>query len=145
MKKKFWVWTLAGVLLLAVLFTPIPSGVYKDGGSREYTALTYKIVDWNRLTGEAVYDETKLYLFPNNFKSIDALWKQEKENVGTKLLATVESFTETEVIVEAVSNGARYRMPRAGLEDVGAQQGSVVEITYVVQCCIRILLIFLMC
>lgn len=123
MKKKVWIWILAGVLLLAVLFTPIPTGVYKDGGSREYTALTYKIVDWNRITGDsAVYDETKLYLFPNNFKSIDALWEQEKDNVGTKLLATVESFTETEVIVEAVSNGARYRMPRADLEDIGAAQ-----------------------
>ena len=130
MKKKFWIWILAGVLLLAVLFTPIPSGVYKDGGSREYTALTYKIVDWNRQTGEAVYDETKLYVFPNNFKSIDALWEQEKENIGTKLLATVQSFTETEVIVEAVSNGERYRMTRADLPDIGAQQGSVVEITY---------------
>ena len=82
MKKKVWIWILAGVLLLAVLFTPIPSGVCKDGGSREYTALTYKIVDWNRLTGEAVYDETKLYLFPNNFKSIDALWEKEKEIFG---------------------------------------------------------------
>ena len=114
MKKKIWMWILAGVLLLAILVIPIPTGIARDGGTRTYTALTYKIVDWNRITGEsAVYDETKLYLFPNNFKSIDALWEQEKENVGTKLLATVESFTETEVIVEAVSNGAKYRIPRA--------------------------------
>ena len=131
MKKKIWMWILAGVLLLAILVIPIPTGIARDGGTRTYTALTYKIVDWNRITGEsAVYDETKLYLFPNNFKSIDALWEQEKENVGTKLLATVESFTETEVIVEAVSNGAKYRIPRANLPDIGAQQGSVVEITY---------------
>ena len=131
MKKKIWMWILAGVLLLAILVIPIPTGIARDGGTRTYTALTYKIVDWNRITGEsAVYDETKLYLFPNNFKSIDALWEQEKENVGTKLLAAVESFTETEVIVEAVSNGAKYRIPRANLPDIGAQQGSVVEITY---------------
>ena len=131
MKKKIWMWILAGVLLLAILVIPIPTGIARDGGTRTYTALTYKIVDWNRITGEsAVYDETKLYLFPNNFKSIDALWEQEKENVGTKLLATVESFTETEVIVEAVSNGAKYRIHRANLPDIGAQQGSVVEITY---------------
>ena len=117
--------------MLAILVIPIPTGIARDGGTRTYTALTYKIVDWNRITGEsAVYDETKLYLFPNNFQSIDALWEQEKENVGTKLLATVESFTETEVIVEAVNNGAKYRIPRANLPDIGAQQGSVVEITY---------------
>ena len=118
MKKKLWLWILAGILVVALLFTPISSGVYKDGGSREYTALTYKIVDWNRLTGEAVCDETRLYVFPNNFKSIDALWEQEMENIGTKLLATIESFTETEVIVEAVSDGAKilFEIPVAWQE-----------------------------
>ena len=117
MKKKVWIWILAGILLLAILFVPIPTGVVKDGGTRTYTALTYKIVDWNRITGEAVYDETKIYLFPNNFKSLDALWEQEKENVGTKLLATVEFFDETEVIVEAVSNGAYSSFKRSKLND----------------------------
>ena len=84
MKKKILLWILAVVLAFALLFTPIPSGVYEDGGSREYTALTYKIVDWNRLTTDGKYEATKLYWFPNNFKSIDALWEQEKENIGTK-------------------------------------------------------------
>jgi hypothetical protein len=51
MKKKIIV-ILIIVGILTVLFTPIPSGVYKDGGTRVYSALTYKIVDWNKLTGE---------------------------------------------------------------------------------------------
>ena len=72
MKKKIWIPIV--IVLIAVLFIPIPSGVYKDGGTREYTALTYKIVDWNRLTGEGTYNETRVYFFPYNFKSIGDLW-----------------------------------------------------------------------
>ena len=44
MKKKIWI-PIVIALLLAILVVPIPTGVYKDGGTREYTALTYKIVD----------------------------------------------------------------------------------------------------
>ena len=62
MKKKIWVPVLI-LMLLAILMIPIPSGVYKDGGTRAYTALTYKIVDWNRLHGDGVFDETKVYFF----------------------------------------------------------------------------------
>lgn len=47
MKKKVWI-PIVIVVLLAILVIPIPTGVYKDGGTREYTALTYKVVDWNR-------------------------------------------------------------------------------------------------
>ena len=60
MKKKIWI-PIVIVALLAILVIPIPTGVYKDGGTREYTALTYKIVDWNRMTGDATYDKTKVY------------------------------------------------------------------------------------
>ena len=136
MKKKFWVWTFAGVLLLAVLFTPIPSGAYKDGGSREYTALTYKIVDWNRLTGEAVYDETKLYLFPDNFKSIDALWAYEEQEVVHKFVATILELDSTSALVRPVEGEDELRsadkihLGIADLGDIGAQVGSEVEIYY---------------
>ena len=77
MKKRKWllpVCVVAGILL----FVPIPTGQYKDGGTREYTALTYKIVYWNRLTGDTIYDKTKVYFFPNNFESIDSLWHMEE-------------------------------------------------------------------
>ena len=46
-----------------------------------YSALTYKIVDWNRLTGDDIYSKTKLYFFPNNFKTIDALWYMEADEI----------------------------------------------------------------
>lgn len=130
MKRKIWVWILAGILLLAVLFTPIPTGVCRDGGTRTYTALTYKLVDWHRLTGAAVYDKTAIYLFPNNFKSVDALWELEKGKVGKKLLARVVAVTQTDVIVQAVDDDRQYRISPAELENICAEQGSVVEITY---------------
>lgn len=77
MKKKIWI-PIAIAALVLILFLPIPSEKYDDGGSRSYTALTYKIVDWNRLGGDnGVYDATRIYFFPDNFKSIDELWELE--------------------------------------------------------------------
>lgn len=80
MKKTIWVI----ILILLVLIIPIPGGIYKDGGTKVFNALTYKIVVWNRLFVEGTYHKTSLFWFPNNFKSIDDLWKMEygqnKEN-----------------------------------------------------------------
>ena len=36
-------WWLIGLLVAAVLFLPVPVGFYKDGGTREFQALTYKL------------------------------------------------------------------------------------------------------
>ena len=74
MKKTIWL--IVGVLL-AILFIPIPRGTYDDGGTREYTALTYKIVDWHRLSNDGAYDPCKIYFFPKNLLSIDELWETE--------------------------------------------------------------------
>ncbi len=60
-----------------VLFLPIPMGSYDDGGTREYKALTYKIVAWNKLTSDAVYQNTSVYWYPDSNKSIGELWKLE--------------------------------------------------------------------
>lgn len=136
MKKKIWIWFLAGVLLLAILFIPIPTGVYKDGGTREYTALTYKIVDWNRLTGDTVYDKTKIYFFPYNFKSINGLWYYEKDQVENKFIATVLELDATSALVEPVEgqeelrSSNRFVIGLDRLDDIGAEVGSVVEIFY---------------
>lgn len=77
------------VCILLILFVPVPGSTYKDGGTRDYSALTYKIVVWNRL-GEIkedgdnlieqdVYHKTSVYWIPDNFKSIDKLWQLEKK------------------------------------------------------------------
>ena len=91
MKKKV-IAIAAAVAILLILFLPIPRGTCDDGGTREYSALTYKIVVWNRLVSEAgqdgssgavsTYHKTSVFLFPDNFKSIDELWKIETADSG---------------------------------------------------------------
>ena len=90
MKKRMIFPTIIVIVLLLVLFLPIPQGSYDDGGTCEYTALTYKIVKWNRLVsvynedGEMervdTYTNTSVYWLPNNYKPIDELWEIEYKN-----------------------------------------------------------------
>ena len=40
MKKKAWLIGIGAALLLAILFVPIPKSPCRDGGTREYAALT---------------------------------------------------------------------------------------------------------
>ena len=71
--------TIAAVVLVAalILFFPIPKGTYDDGGSREYEALTYKIIRWNRLTTDGVYRKTRVYFGKDKHASIDELFARE--------------------------------------------------------------------
>ncbi len=89
MKKKRII-IIAIILILLILFLPIPHGTYKDGGTRDYSALTYRIVVWNKLVSPIneddsakeiqVYNKTSVFWLPDNFKSIDELWKIETES-----------------------------------------------------------------
>ena len=79
MKKKVLIPIIAAVILSAVLFVPIPQGTCEDGGTRVYTALTYKIVAWNRIRGYGVYQKTSVYFGSDRNKSIDELWELECE------------------------------------------------------------------
>lgn len=73
MKKKLIIAVAA--LLLAVLIVPIPAASYDDGGTREYKALTYKIVKWNRLyEGDLCYNATRFYFGKDKSKPVDELW-----------------------------------------------------------------------
>lgn len=78
MKKRLLIIILSVVLILII---PIPTGIVRDGGTKTYTALTYRIVKWNHFCGDGeVFDETKVYLFPDNFLSLDDLIKREINN-----------------------------------------------------------------
>lgn len=141
MKKKIWI-PIVVVVLLLVFFLPIPSGKYDDGGTRTYTALTYKIVDWNRITGtSSIYDDTSIYLFPNNFKSIDELWKLEtrySEPIGFPvwLKAKVIEIYENSVIVEAIYStqegqiSGKISFDTSNLEDINVCVGDIIEVHY---------------
>ena len=80
MKKKTKVVISAIVVcILLALFVPVPTGMYKDGGTRTYTALTYKIVKWRVFVdAENTYENTSVFWYPDNFKSYEELWNIEK-------------------------------------------------------------------
>lgn len=138
MKKKTRIPVIIAILF-AILVIPIPTGIYKDGGTREYTALTYKIVDWNRLAGaeDAVYDKTKVYFFPDNFKSIDALWHMEEDKVEHSFIATVIEMNGSSVVVQPVAGSVilssidKISLDTQNLEKIEVEVGSVVRITYI--------------
>ena len=76
---------ICAVVLLAVLFVPFSVNYYEDGGTVKITALTYSVVKWEKLMGGPIgedgvmlymetYENTCVYLFPNNFKALDELW-----------------------------------------------------------------------
>lgn len=135
MKKKIWI-PIVIVVLLAILVIPIPTGVYKDGGTREYTALTYKIVDWNRLTGDSTYDKTRVYFFPYNFKSIEGLWYYEEDKVEHSFVATVLEINGSSITVQPVEDSAvfmssdKVSFGTSDLEKIEVEVGSVVKVTY---------------
>lgn len=136
MKKKVFMITVVTVLLLAILFVPVPKSPYRDGGTREYSALAYKVVDWNRLTGDGVYDATKVYWFPENFKSTDDLWADEEQEVVHKFVATILELNSSSALVQPVEGEDELRstdkihLGVADLGDIGARVGSDVEIYY---------------
>ena len=70
---------LLAVVLLLVLFFPIPLGTFIDGGTKIYIALTYEIVSWNKFTEDGVYKATRIYWFPDYPKSLDELFEEEKK------------------------------------------------------------------
>ena len=122
---------LAAVVIFAILIIPVPSGVYKDGGTREYTALTYKIVDWNRFAGESMYEKTRVYFFPYNFKSVDALWYYEDE-VANTLTAEVLEISGKTVIAQPVSGDVadKISFSTEGLEELEVAPGTPIKVTY---------------
>ena len=135
MKKKWMV--AVAVLLVAVLFFPMPAGVYQDGGTRVFQALTYKVVKWNRLTTTGTYQATRIYWLPENFSSLDALWLQEQDRVETRFLATVLEVNGSLALVEPLEEQSvllscdRFSFDTGELEKIGAEPGSIVEITFV--------------
>lgn len=133
MKKQSWIVIL--VIVLAVLCIPIPFSAHRDGGTREYKALAYKIVDWNRLVENGIYEKTRVYLFPENLKHIDELWAYEAYNAESKFSGKILEITGTSVLVQPLKNAGDQRDDRitfdvSQLEDIGAEVGSFVEVTY---------------
>ena len=136
MKRKIWMCMLT-VAVLLTLFAPIPTGVCNDGGTRTYTALTYKIVNWHRLIGEEKpYEQTRVYWFPNNFKPIDELWSMEKPNVKQSFEATLVELQNTYAMVAPLEgewerlSSDKIAFSTADLGDIGVEIGDEVRVYY---------------
>ena len=134
-KKLFWI-VLAAVLLLAVLFVPIPGGTARDGGTRTYNALTYRVVDWNRDAGGEIYDVTRVYWLPKNFQSVEELWAEEEPYAAQSFTAMVVELGESHALVQPMvgewelRSSDRISFGTADLEAIGAQVGCEVRIWY---------------
>lgn len=133
------------LLLLAVLFVPVSVGVMDDGGTRVYSALTYKVIKWHRMIGmgDDYYDATKVYVFPKNFKSVSELWEAEGVDESAYIEQEEESFEATVLKISVVSalveplegekerkSSDRIRFSVRGLEGTGVESGDIVEIFY---------------
>ncbi len=95
MKKTILLICASILLVAAILFVPIPRGQYNDGGTRHYSALTYELVDWQRVFAEpggqsGVYKRTVVYWFSESDK-IDDLWKLEMEAPDEKCYNYMEN------------------------------------------------------
>lgn len=83
MKKAKWA-TVILILISMVLFFPIPMCRSEDSGAIVYSALTYRIIKWDKyavftstgLGKPEHYKVTSLYFFPDNFKSVEELWNK---------------------------------------------------------------------
>ena len=101
MKKKKWLWYAGLLILIVILFVPISSGTYRDGGTKVFTSLTYRIVDWNTVTDNYIYQKTRVYFFGDRFKSVDELWEKEQEHVEFHFIADVVEWSAEYAIVKA--------------------------------------------
>lgn len=136
MNKKLWLPLTFIIILLALLFTPLPSESYDDGGTREFISLTYKIVDWNRLYEDTVFDKTKIYFGENKNKSVDELWKIESKDFFQSFLAEIIEISGGSVLVsplegeEEKTGCDQISFSTADLEKLPVSKGTVVRVTY---------------
>ena len=72
-ERKRKLTTVIVAVCAVLLFLPIPATI-KDGGTKTFTALLYRVVIWHRLdlSCEGGYKTgVELQLLPDNFKSLD--------------------------------------------------------------------------
>ena len=136
MKKKIFFAVIVIISLLAVLFIPIPTGELNDGGTRVYSALTYKIVVWNRTTDDGIYENTKVYFGEDRFQNVDDLWNEEAQSVRQIFRGKITKIDGYWVTVEPLDgemerhSSLEISFHTSELPNIDVQIGDVVEITY---------------
>lgn len=138
MKKRIWIPIALSVLLLALLFVPIPTGQMKDGGTKVYSALTYKIVKYNRLYEDGRFTSDRVYFGANAWKSVDELFAIEEENIEKVIFGTFVRFEDSFAIIKALSSEWEYantdwgyiKFDISDLSVIGVNKGDIVKVTY---------------
>ena len=136
MKKKIFFTVIVVISLLAILFVPIPTYTLNDGGTRVYSALTYKIVVWNRTTDDGIYENTKVYFGEDRFQDINGLWDEETQNVRHIFRGKITKIDGYWVTVEPLEgeierqSSLEISFHTSELSNIDVQIGNVVEITY---------------
>ena len=62
------------IVVLFILLFPI-TAIYKDGGTKTYTSLLYKVIIWKNIDSSK---STDFYFFPFNLKTLDSYRKEDK-------------------------------------------------------------------
>ncbi len=136
MKKKILIPIVLLLLIIAVLFVPVPKAVYEDGGTREYVALTYKIVDWNKIFADGVYEKTRIYFGSDRVKSIDELWENEYQNVRQTFVGEIININGFSIGVEPLDEqperlSSDYIVfDTTNLAPLDVFRGDIVEVTF---------------
>jgi len=87
MKKRILIYIIVAIIF-AILFIPIPKTL-DDGGTKVYTALTYKYIKWNRYVDESktrIFKHSRIYVFGSLKKSIDELYEDEIELYNSQFI-----------------------------------------------------------
>ena len=98
--KRVWVFIIIfAVLAAAVLAVPIPKAALDDGGTREYAAMTYRIVKWKKFYAGGTYEKTKVYFGKDLKKTLDELWAEEEAGIEHVFDAEITEINGSAVTV----------------------------------------------
>ena len=134
-RKRKRIIVLVCMMLLAVLFVPIPNPK-GDPYNMQYMALTYKIVCWGS-SGRTAYQKTACYGFPDNFKSLHELWVKYIEPTVRTVTATVLEINEDTVVVQPIKSEEelhgtdRISFSKEHMANIDPAVGSDVDIDYI--------------
>ena len=115
--KRVWIFIIIfAVLAAVVLAVPIPKAALDDGGTREYAAMTYRIVKWKKFYAGGTYEKTKVYFGKDLKKTLDELWAEEAAGIEHVFYAEITEINGSVVTVrpaagtaEEILYGARGR------------------------------------
>lgn len=100
----------AAIVVLSAV--PIPKAALDDGGTREYAALTYRIVKWKKFYAGGTYEKTKVYFGKDLKKTLDELWAEEEAGIEHVFYAEITEINGSVVTVRPAAGTAEAASSR---------------------------------